>query len=180
MILQLGYPIMWKYIIQDIGDTLQHLPLAAGIGLVLYLIWSWLFCSNILTRKHQFEKILFLTYLLVLIQITLLTREPGSRTTMNLHLFGTVGSPRANAYVVENLFLFMPYGVLLPLIWKRARQGLVCILAGAMTSVVIEFTQLLTQRGYFQIDDMVMNTLGMACGYLFYQIINWIRQQIHR
>lgn len=180
MIQQLCTPVMWNYIIQDIGDTLQLLPLVAGISLLVYLFCRLLPRNDVRIHDCLPVRIIFLMYLLMLIQITLLTREPGSRTTMNLHLFGTVGSPRANAYVVENLFLFMPYGVLLPLIWKRARQGLVCILAGAMTSVVIEFTQLLTQRGYFQVDDMVMNTLGMACGYLFYQIINWIRQQIHR
>lgn len=179
MIQQLSNLTIWNYIIQDISDTLQLLPLASGIGAMVYVLCQLLSRNNVKRCNQLPARILFLMYLLMLIQITLLTRESGSRTTMNLHLFGTVGDSRANAYVVENLFLFIPYGVLLPLIWKRARQGLVCILAGATTSVVIEFTQLLTQRGYFQVDDMVMNTLGMACGYLVYQIINWIRKQIH-
>lgn len=33
------------------------------------------------------------------------------------------------------------------------------------------------QRGYFQVDDVVMNTLGMACGYLIYRIASQILEK---
>lgn len=77
----------------------------------------------------------------------------------NLKLFGTLDNARANAYVAENLLLFIPYGAMLPLIWKRSWNSFICVLVGALTSAGIELIQLLTQRGYFQIDDIVVNTL---------------------
>lgn len=34
-------------------------------------------------------------------------------------------------------------------------------------SLTIEITQLLTQRGHFQVDDILMNTIGAGVGALF-------------
>lgn len=175
MMTQFCNPTMWKYIIQDIGDTLRFMPLAAVAGIVVYLIFRVIFRNIAAGQRNLMAESLFLMYLLILIQITLLTREPGSRTTMNLKLFGTLGNARANAYVIENLILFIPFGVLLPITWKKARLGMVCTLAGLLTSMSIEIIQLLTQCGYFQIDDIVMNTLGMMCGYLIYRLTRWIK-----
>lgn len=107
MILQLCNPTMWKYIMQDIGDALQFLPQAAEIVMMGYLICLLLLRNNLIMQKYLSVKILFLIYLLFLIQITLLTREPGSRTAISLKFLETLGNARANAYVIENLILFI-------------------------------------------------------------------------
>lgn len=169
---------IWKYIFLDIYEKCSYLPVVIlwGIlgGLLLYfvLIKKYFIFEN--SRTSISCWILFAIYVVLLIKITILEREFGSRVGISLRLFGTFGDSRANAYVVENLLLFIPYGTLLPPIWKRANHGVVCIFTGAITSVAIEITQLLTQRGYFQVDDIVMNTLGTVCGYLVYRIIKWI------
>lgn len=159
---------MWSYVMQDIVEKLSFLPAAIVVGVAASLLCFFLFCSNCRRRKRLPLQTVFLIYLLMLVQVTILEREPGSRTDMNLKLFGTLGNARANAYVVENLLLFLPYGALLPLIWKRSQCGFICVAAGALTSVGIELIQLLTQRGYFQVDDIVVNTLGMVFGYFIY------------
>lgn len=45
-----------------------------------------------------------------------------------------------------------------------------CVATGAFTSICIESLQLVTGRGYFQIDDILTNTLGMFLGYLVFGI----------
>ena len=51
-------------------------------------------------------------YVAVLLAITYFSRESGSRSgMMDLELFSTWGiNNRNNAYVVENVLLFIPYG----------------------------------------------------------------------
>ncbi len=75
---------------------------------------------------------------------------------------------RNNAFVVENILLFIPYGFACPWVFRRARNLFCCTLIGAVTSLGIESLQLLTRRGYFQIDDILTNTLGTILGFLIY------------
>jgi glycopeptide antibiotics resistance protein len=99
--------------------------------------------------------------------ITIFEREPGSRTGISLTLFETLGGPHDNAYVIENILLFIPFGFLVPKMWKCLRRIPVCVFAGFCLSLTIEITQLLTQRGHFQVDDILMNTIGAGVGALF-------------
>ena len=45
-----------------------------------------------------------------------------------------------------------------------------CVLAGFLMSCTIEMSQLLTQRGYMQIDDVLTNTAGAMAGWLIWKI----------
>ncbi len=42
---------------------------------------------------------------------------------------------------------------------------------GALISAAIEYTQLVTGRGYCQLDDFVTNTAGAAIGFFIYLIL---------
>ena len=42
---------------------------------------------------------------------------------------------------------------------------------GAVTSFGIEFLQLVTRRGFFQIDDILTNVLGTVIGWLVFRMI---------
>ena len=72
--------------------------------------------------------------------------------------------------VVENVLLFIPYGILGPWAIERLRRFWSCVLLGAVTSLIIETLQLVTERGYFQIDDILTNTLGTAVGFLVWRL----------
>lgn len=67
-----------------------------------------------------------------------------------------------------NVLLFLPLGVLLPLIWKAwGKVGRVlCI--GAGFSFLIEASQLLNNRST-DVDDLILNTLGAFVGFLLYK-----------
>ena len=66
-----------------------------------------------------------------------------------------------------NVVMFLPFGILVPLIWKRIRKG--TCLAALGFSALIEVTQLFSGRGT-DVDDLIMNTLGAVIGYLAYRV----------
>lgn len=115
---------------------------------------------------------LFLCYWLVLIQTAFFSRESGSRKQISLILFETWGhSVQAHAYFIENIFMFIPFGILALVLFKRMKKMYWCVLAGFLVSCTIEISQLLTQRGYMQIDDVLTNTAGAMAGWLIWKIV---------
>lgn len=109
------------------------------------------------------------------------SREPGSRQGIDITLFQTWGvTPQEHAFVIENILLFVPFGVLFPLAVAGSKNGdgravdrlsKCTVLFGFLCSVCIETVQLITERGYCQLDDVVMNTLGSLAGYIIFLII---------
>lgn len=153
----------WMYILKDILIELKYLPIALAAGILIGGVLL-VFSQN---RRRAFLSILCIIYFVMIFIITIFEREPGSRTGISLTLFETLGGPHDNAYVIENILLFIPFGFLVPKMWKRLRRIPVCVFAGFCLSLTIEVTQLLTQRGHFQVDDILMNTIGAGVGALF-------------
>lgn len=151
---------IWKHVLADILMQLKYLPLALVAGILIGCF------ITVFTQKKQKLLLytLFNVYLVMLAIITLFKREPGSSTNISLTLFETLGSPQANAYVIENVLLFIPFGILIPRIWKCTKRLSVCTFVGFCLSLGIEITQLLTGRGQFQIDDLLMNAIGAGIG----------------
>lgn len=63
-----------------------------------------------------------------------------------------------------NIALFLPFGYLLPMLWRSHRSLRSVALSGAAFSLLIECSQLLTSRAC-DIDDLIANTLGAVLGY---------------
>ena len=67
--------------------------------------------------------------------------------------------------VYMNIMLFVPMGYLLPFIIKPMRYSIIaCTAAGFICSVATEYAQLNYGLGYFQLDDIINNTLGCLIG----------------
>ena len=64
-----------------------------------------------------------------------------------------------------NILLFVPFGYLLPLLWKRADRWWKVVLCGFVLSLLIELTQLVTHLGMFDLDDLMNNSLGVFLGW---------------
>ena len=73
--------------------------------------------------------------------------------------------------MIENILLFVPYGVVCAWAFKPLRHLYTSLLAGGLTSAVIEMTQYFTKRGFFQLDDIVMNVIGCGIGFIGYWIV---------
>lgn len=72
-----------------------------------------------------------------------------------------------------NIFMFIPLGFLLPLIWDRFRSFWKAILTGFGFSLLIEFFQLFNHR-ISDVDDLIMNTVGTCIGYLIWVVFKLI------
>ncbi len=74
-------------------------------------------------------------------------------------------------HLAENFMLTLPLGFLLPLgfdIFKKPYFGL---LPGFVMSMIIEYIQFYTGLGNFELDDIIMNTLGAVTGYFFLKAV---------
>lgn len=73
---------------------------------------------------------------------------------------------------ILNIYMFVPFGFLLPHIWQRFRNPLKVLLTGFGFSLLIEALQLFNHR-ISDIDDLIMNTIGTCIGYLIWAFL-WL------
>ena len=77
--------------------------------------------------------------------------------------------------VALNFFMFVPLGFLLPLALRFKKHRLLkAILIAVLFSVLIETVQIFIGR-FFEIDDIISNSLGAVSGALLWQGIYWIK-----
>lgn len=172
-----------KYILNDFAEPIKYLPYGIIAGVIIRVIID-LAEKLIYPKDNSSKKIcrknfvfLWTVYLIVIVMLTFFSREPGSRTDVDMRLFGTWGtSAQAHAYVIENVLLFIPFGIMFPMIGKKVGNIFTCIIAAALFSIIIETVQYITARGFCQLDDIVMNTLGALIGWLGW----WICRKIIR
>lgn len=70
------------------------------------------------------------------------------------------------AFAMGNLAAFIPFGVLIPLNLGDQRGNFLKSLAIFLVSItVLETAQLVTRLGSFDVEDIVVNTLGFLIGY---------------
>ena len=69
-----------------------------------------------------------------------------------------------------NILLFIPLGILLPIMNERNKRFKALIIGAIGFSVMIELSQILNHRAT-DIDDILLNTLGAVLGYGMYKII---------
>lgn len=69
-----------------------------------------------------------------------------------------------------NVLLFLPFGVMLPMLWPVFRSGKRTAWAGLAASGIIETAQLFTHRAT-DVDDLITNTLGAVMGYWLAKLV---------
>jgi len=108
-------------------------------------------------------------------------RETGYDTShVNLELFKEIKrfwmyrsllTPEAFiTNLVGNVFAFCPFGFLLPVMTEKKR-GFIKVVAGSfLFSLIIESCQYIFKVGVFDVDDLLLNTIGGLIGYMIYKI----------
>lgn len=79
------------------------------------------------------------------------------------------GRLRISGNFIGNIILFIPVGVLFPLTGDEHK----CVKTGFVAlcfSIIIEIIQLVSHRGYFEVDDLILNTLGAVMGFGLYSV----------
>lgn len=156
-------------ITRDIKEPVSYIPfgILTGIAAVLLLFIICRIVKKPLTYQRLFYSFLLFIYGTVLCIQTFFSREPGSRKGIDFVLFSTWGTGwQAHAYVIENVIMFLPLGILFPMVVKQISSIRRIFWISLILSVGIELLQLVTSTGYCQVDDVVMNVLGSCLGYM--------------
>jgi glycopeptide antibiotics resistance protein len=158
----------------------QNIPCAAISGGFFLL---FLFIARSILRKEDIKEMfirqrgkivilyLFAVYCFLVLFLTILSREPGSRIGVRLGVLDTFSRyPAYNVYPLENILLFVPFGILFPLLRKEFNRKLYCFGAGFLSSLLIELIQYVSKRGYAETDDILMNFIGTVIGFYLVKI----------
>ncbi len=76
-----------------------------------------------------------------------------------------------------NIIMFIPIGFFLSLLWKLEDKKVVMI--GFCSSLFIETSQLFLRRGT-DVDDLILNTLGVYLGLVLYKLLKKIRKNVSK
>ena len=76
--------------------------------------------------------------------------------------------------LVGNILGFVPFGFILPILSKKFLSIKAIIIATFSLSFTYEILQLLFEFGSFDVDDLILNTLGGVIGYLPIKLINYL------
>lgn len=125
----------------------------------------------------------FIIYFNIILQLTLMGRTDGSRIGIEMTPFSylqkdgaTYNKSLAITYSALNLLLFVPYGFIvawLPFFRKQKKTVNFCLssLISLATSLLVELLQLSLGRGYYELEDLICNTLGGIIGVLFFILV---------
>jgi glycopeptide antibiotics resistance protein len=68
--------------------------------------------------------------------------------------------------LVGNVAVFIPFGVLFPLLLRKFRSLFILTLWAVPSILLLEIFQMLLRVGSFDVDDLLLNLIGVWLGYL--------------
>ena len=125
--------------------------------------------------KKRLRWILFFTYVLFLLWLTIFSRQPrvGERVlkwellwAYRAWIAGESFGRTESIQNINNILVFIPFGVLFP--GKRWKQLLI---TAVLFSTAIEAVQYALNLGWCEIDDVICNVLGAAAGFGLWKLI---------
>ena len=128
----------------------------------------------------EFSNLLFIIYILLIYE--LLTRsELNTVRGYNLVPFTEIfryeiGSQAFLMNVVGNIVIFIPFGYLIST-YIKPKRILTILIVSVITSATVESVQLCIGRS-FDIDDIILNSLGAIIGFLLYVALNAIKKYL--
>jgi glycopeptide antibiotics resistance protein len=87
-----------------------------------------------------------------------------------------IGSDRFNQDIIinntlGNILIFLPLGIFLPILFKKFNRLSKVFISLTIISFSIEVLQFVLQIGQFDIDDIILNTMGVVLGYFVIKTI---------
>ncbi|TSB45592.1 VanZ family protein [Alkalicoccobacillus porphyridii] len=169
-----------EHILSILQDNFILALFALIILSTLFLIGYFFIYRKLMNGKKQisFMKLIifsmFIGYVLMVLGVTILQRGgsyyPG---LVNLSLFSSYREAwlqfdvRNWQFVILNIVMFVPFGMLFPFLQPRFQKALWTIGAAFLFTLLIETFQFFTGLGIFELDDLFNNVLGAIIGYGF-------------
>jgi glycopeptide antibiotics resistance protein len=145
-------------------------------------------------RRKTGYLIVFALYLILLFYLLFFSEKMG-RTVVteqyryNLTLFREIRRFYNLRYSEPKMFLlnifgnvaaFVPFGYLVPKLKQRSTSFFFTALFSFELSLCVELLQLVFKLGCFDVDDLLLNTLGGMLGYLIYRITHHFNRRKKR
>ena len=77
--------------------------------------------------------------------------------------------------IFGNILMFVPTGILLPVLYKRLDNFLKVAGTGFLISLAIEICQLPFADRTSDVDDLILNTLGVVSGYVLFIVVKYAK-----
>lgn len=146
--------------------------------------------SKRINTKRICITIIFIFYILLLLFAVLFKdRSVKDEYQYNLVLFDEikryfhyreqVGNWIFLRNIMGNVVGFIPMGAFWPYVFPHMKNPLLVTLVCFEWSLVIEFTQLVCKIGSFDVDDLLLNTVGGLLGCVLYYIWSFGRRKTH-
>ena len=78
--------------------------------------------------------------------------------------------------VFGNIMMFVPTGIILPVLYKRLDSFIKVVGTGFLISLAIEILQLPFVDRTSDVDDLILNTLGVVIGYVLFVIVRFAKK----
>ena len=98
----------------------------------------------------------------------------GIKVIFYLYIIGIFYFVSTEAVVTNlfgNIFAFSPFGFMIPIVINKKKAFFRAVFATSFFSLVIETSQLIMKVGVFDVDDLLMNTVGGLIGYMIYRVV---------
>ncbi|WP_185806867.1 VanZ family protein [Bacillus salinus] len=127
-------------------------------------------------KLSKIHKTLFVLYALCLVYLMFLSdvRTAGGYYSYNIVPFATIKNYFINfryfnidtwiINIVGNVIVFVPFGLFLPLMNKRLRKPILFIVVFIAIITSLEMLQFIFAVGSFDVDDILLNTIGAVIG----------------
>lgn len=73
--------------------------------------------------------------------------------------------------LLGNVLAFVPFGFLVPLLSSHKKTFLLTFLSGSCLIFIIELVQLITVWGIFDVDDYLLNIIGVLLGWILSRLL---------
>ena len=142
------------------------------------------------TQYRILGKILFVIYIIFVFYFLLISEVYGRSSEMqeyhyNLVLFQEIkrfwnyreqlGAFATVTNLFGNVLIFLPFGFFMPMASKH-RSFLSTSFYSLALSLIVEISQLFMKVGCFDVDDLLLNTIGGMLGYIVFSICNVTRR----
>jgi len=175
-------------LISIVSGLLPYVKYSIFIIIILmigYFIYRKFYQGKYPIRLSKFVFItLLICWFIVVFGITTLSRGAKYTEQINFSLFTSY----VNAWnkwsltefqlIIFNMLMFVPLGVLLPLIHHKNKSFWRVLVISITFTSCIEISQLITGKGIFELDDLLHNTIGSLAGYFIVMVfILWTEQR---
>lgn len=170
-----------ELILKQICDALLYIPAGCkwALGIVILIliagmVWKFCFHKNITVVfwKNLLLAFYFIVYIYCILQLTIFSRHVGNFGGIDWRfLVKWNESDAQKAFLIANILMFIPLGILMPMVCKWTKHIMISLPIAVLCSVCIEATQLKYQLGFCQLDDVVANSTGFLIGFLIYLML---------